>query len=65
MLLQSQDEELGRIYAQMDSLTSLYDEDGNKKIGHDLNVAEKNFVLIKLIFVKLKKCSMISKLKKV
>ena len=33
--------ELGRIYAQMDSLTSLYDEDGNKKIGHDLNVAER------------------------
>ena len=28
---QSQDEELGRIYAQMDSLTSLYDEDGNQK----------------------------------
>ena len=38
---QSQDEELGRIYSQMDSLTSLYDEDGNKKIGHDLNVAER------------------------
>mgnify|MGYP007069432067 FL=1 len=38
---QNQDEELGRIYAQMDSLTSLYDEDGNKKIGHDLNVAER------------------------
>lgn len=29
---QSQDEELGRIYAQMDNLTSLYDEDGNKRL---------------------------------
>lgn len=38
---QSQDEELGRIYSQIDSLTSLYDEDGNKKSGYDLHVAER------------------------
>lgn len=46
---ENQDEELGRIYAEIDSLTSLYDEDGNKKIGHDLNVAERLQAYIKNI----------------
>lgn len=46
---EEQDEELGRIYAEMDNLTSLYDEEDNKKIGHDLEVAEKLRAYIKNI----------------
>lgn len=44
---ESQDEELGRIYSEMDNLTSLYDEEDNKKIGHDLDVAERLRAYIK------------------